>query len=102
MGRVALLLFLVFAALLVLRALRLLLAGFLSARTRPSAPSASIEGEMVRDPVCGTWIDRRLALAARSGEEWVPVCSEECRARATAGPSAPGEKRTDRAGAKGT
>ena len=36
---------------------------------------------MVRDPVCGTWIDRRLALAARNGEEWIPVCSEQCRQR---------------------
>lgn len=44
---------------------------------RPDA----IEGEMVRDPVCGTWIDRQLALAARNGEEWVPVCSEQCRQR---------------------
>ena len=84
MGRIALVLFLVFAALLVLRALRLLLAAFLTARTRPDGHVASIEeGEMVRDPVCGTWVDRRLALAARSGEGWVPVCSEECRARAS-------------------
>jgi hypothetical protein len=102
MGRLALLLFLVFAALLVLRALRLLLAAFISARARPTASSTPIEGEMVRDPVCGTWIDRRLALAARSGEEWVPVCSEECRARAVRGPGAPVEKPGDRAGAKGT
>jgi hypothetical protein len=103
MGRLALLLFLVFAALLVLRALRLLLAAFFSARTRRSDGSpASIEGEMVRDPICGTWIDRRLALAARSGEGWVPVCSEECRARAAAGPNDPGQAREDRARAKGT
>jgi hypothetical protein len=93
MGRIALVLFLVFAALLVLRALRLALAAFFSARSRPVGRSASIEGEMVRDPVCGTWIDRRLALAARSGEEWVPVCSEECRARAAAAPTAPSRTR---------
>jgi hypothetical protein len=99
MGRLALLLFLVFAALLILRALRLLLATFLQARPR-DGPPASIEGEMVRDPICGTWIDRRLALAARSGEEWVPVCSEKCRARAAAGPNDPGQARADRAGAK--
>jgi len=102
MGRLALLLFLVFAALLVLRALRLLLAAFFSARPRPDGSPASIEGEMVRDPICGTWIDRRLALAARSGEEWVPVCSEECRARAAAGPNDPSQARADRARAKGT
>jgi hypothetical protein len=102
MGRIALVLFLVFAALLVLRSLRLLLAAFLSARPRPRGPEASIEGEMVRDPVCGTWIDRRLALAARNGEEWVPVCSEECRARAAAPPGAPDRTRAGQAGTKGT
>jgi hypothetical protein len=82
MSRLALLLFLVFAALLVLRLLRVLIETL--RRGRPNAGSAprGLEGgEMVRDPVCGTWIDRRLALAARRGGEWVPVCSEECRAR---------------------
>lgn len=98
MGRIALVLFLVLAALLVLRALRLWLAATFSARSRPGA---SIEGEMVRDPVCGTWIDRRLAMAARSGEEWVPVCSEECRARAAEPPAAPTRTRAGQAEANG-
>jgi hypothetical protein len=49
--------------------------------TRPPA----LEGEMVRDPVCGTWLDRRLAVAARRGAETVPVCSEDCRRRLEAG-----------------
>ena len=35
--------------------------------------------ELVRDPVCGTWIDRRIALSGSSGGEAVPVCSEKCR-----------------------
>ena len=39
----------------------------------------SVEAELVRDPVCGTWIDRRIALCGRSGGEAVPVCSETCR-----------------------
>jgi hypothetical protein len=38
-----------------------------------------IEAELVRDPVCGTWIDRRIALSGRNGGEAVPVCSERCR-----------------------
>jgi len=38
-----------------------------------------VEADMVRDPVCGTWIDRRIALSGRSGGEAVPVCSEKCR-----------------------
>ena len=101
MGRVVLLLILVLAVLFALRALRLLLAPFLSARPRQGGRAAPIEGEMVRDPVCGTWIDRRLALAARSGEGWVPVCSEECRAKVAAPPSAPATTQAGRAEAKG-
>jgi len=82
MPRVALLLFLVFAALLALRILRVLVQAFLRGRAGGRGAPRTIEGEeMVRDPVCGTWIDRRLALAARKAGEWVPVCSEQCRAR---------------------
>ena len=83
MGRVVLLIFIVLAVLLVFRLLRVL-------ATRLNRPPGSdrhpdaLEGEMVRDPICGTWIDRRLALAARSSGEWVPVCSEQCKARAEA------------------
>ncbi|MDQ6893163.1 MAG: hypothetical protein M3167_10840 [Acidobacteriota bacterium] len=73
MGRVAIFLFLFFAVLLVLRLIRV----FLAPRLRGSRPR--VEGEMVRDPVCGTWVDRRIALAGRKGGEWFPVCSEKCR-----------------------
>jgi hypothetical protein len=81
MLRIAILLFVVFAVLLVLRALKVFAATYFP---RPGAgrPPDAIDGEMVRDPVCGTWVDRRLALAARSSGEWVPVCSEKCRTEA--------------------
>jgi hypothetical protein len=62
----------------VLRALRLFVAGRFP-KPGDGKPPGAIEGEMVRDPICGTWIDRRLALAAKSSGEWIPVCSEECR-----------------------
>jgi len=75
MARVALFLFVLFVFLLALRTLRLFLAG-LASRRRSGPP---VHGEMVRDPVCGTLIDRRLALAGRRGGEWLPVCSEKCR-----------------------
>jgi len=52
-------------------------------RTRPEP--ARLDGEMIRDPVCGTWLDRRLALPARRGAETVSVCSEDCRRRLEAG-----------------
>ncbi len=76
MLRVSLLLLLVFVVLLVLRTLRILSRALFPSVHRGARPA--VEGEMVRDPVCGTWIDRRLALAGRRGAEWIPVCSEEC------------------------
>ena len=75
MGRVAIFVLLFFALLLVLRLLRV----FLAPRLRGPRAGHTVEGEMVRDPVCGTWVDRRLALAGRRGDEWFPVCSEKCR-----------------------
>ena len=81
MLRVALFLFAVLAVLTVLRILRVLTAALFPHSPRRDMRPHAIEGEMVRDPVCGTWIDRRLALAARSGDEWVPVCSDQCRQR---------------------
>ena len=81
MTRVAILLFLVFLVLFALRLLRILIEAFWKGGARRASPPPVLEAEMVRDPVCGTWIDRRLALAARSAGGWVPVCSEACRAR---------------------
>jgi len=81
MARIFLVILLVFVALFALRVLRVIVETFLAGRGKSGSSPAQIEGEMVKDPVCGTWIDRRLALAARSGTEWVPVCSEKCRER---------------------
>ena len=80
MARAVLLLFALFAFLTVLRGLRIFFEAVRrgSAPGRPPAPPAR-EGDMVRDPVCGTWIDRRLALPARRGGEAISVCSENCR-----------------------
>jgi hypothetical protein len=74
--RFALYIALFFLFLGLLRMARLWLeAGRHGRRTTPRP----IEAEMVRDPVCGTWIDRRLALSGRRAGESVPVCSEKCR-----------------------
>ena len=80
MARAVLLLFALFAFLTVLRGLRIFFEAVRrgSAPGRPSPPPAR-EGDMIRDPVCGTWIDRRLALPARRGGETISVCSENCR-----------------------
>jgi YHS domain-containing protein len=82
MARLFLALFVLFLLLTVLRGLRIFLRAFLNDTARPpSGPRASLprEAEMVRDPVCGTWIDRSIALSGRQDGRTVPVCSEECR-----------------------
>jgi len=80
MARLALFLFTLFLLLIVLRGLRIFLAAFL--RPHGAGGGARRDGarvaEMVRDPVCGTWIDRGLALSGRSGGSTVAVCSEKC------------------------
>ena len=87
MGKVVLYLFLLFLFLTVLRGLRIFLAAvFRPQWPRAARPGGTREAEMVRDPVCGTWIDRGLAVLVRRGAETVPVCSDECRRRLEAGP----------------
>jgi hypothetical protein len=79
MARAVLFLALLFAALCVLRALRISLSLWL--RNRGPRPASPREGEMARDPVCGAWFDRRLAVTGRRDGEPVEVCSEGCRRR---------------------
>ena len=75
MARIALVLLLLFFALLALRVLR-----FVIDRARgPGRGSRPALQEMVRDPICGIWIDRRIAISGRRGGQWLPVCSEKCR-----------------------
>jgi hypothetical protein len=73
--RFALALTLVFLILGLLRVARILLSAPRAARR---SSRQAVESEMVRDPVCGTWIDRRLAVSGRRGGEAVAVCSEKC------------------------
>jgi hypothetical protein len=87
MGRLVLYLFLLFLFLTVLRGLRIFLAAvFRPQGPRSARPGGTREAEMVRDPVCGPWIDRGLAVLVRRGVETVPVCSDECRRRLEAAP----------------
>jgi hypothetical protein len=78
MWRVAVFLSLLFFILMMLRALRQLLESFFGP-PGPPPKRGEVAGEMVRDPVCGTWIDRRLALPVDRGSSSVAVCSEKCR-----------------------
>jgi len=78
MIRLFLLLLAVAFFLTVLRGLRIFFRAVFQKPDPRSSAGSIREGEMVRDPVCGRWIDRRLALSSRSGNETVPVCSPEC------------------------
>jgi hypothetical protein len=40
---------------------------------------------MARDPVCGSWFDRRLAVLGQHAGRRIEVCSEECRRALEAG-----------------
>lgn len=80
MLRFAVVLALIFLALLALRMLHVFALSLgRGPASRTGAGGGESEGEMVRDPVCGTWIDRRLALTVLRGDEAVSVCSEKCR-----------------------
>jgi len=81
--RVAILVAAVFLFFGILKVLRLFFAGGSAAKRRRARGAP--EAEMIRDPVCGTWIDRRLAVFGRRGNETVPVCSDGCRRRLEAG-----------------
>jgi hypothetical protein len=86
-ARLVLLVVALFFLLTVLRGFRIFFrAVFPKGVPRPgTARPPALEGEMVRDPVCGTWLDRRLAVAAHRGAETVSVCSDDCRRRLEAG-----------------
>ena len=36
-------------------------------------------GEMVKDPVCGTYVEKDSAITVRNGEQTLSFCSYECR-----------------------
>ena len=36
-------------------------------------------GEMVKDPVCGTYVDKDSAITVRNGDQTIHFCSYECR-----------------------
>ena len=88
MIRLLLFLFALFLFLTVLRGLRIFFAAVFRPQGSPgpARQGGTREAEMVRDPICGTWIDRGIAVLGRKGAEMVPVCSEECRRRLEAAP----------------
>lgn len=87
MARILLFVFVLFLLLTVLRGLRIFFQAVFRSpgAARPAGRGGTLEAEMVRDPVCGTWIDRKLALTARRDDETIWVCSEACLRRLEAG-----------------
>jgi len=64
--------------LLAIRAVGRLLGGVVRGLTPPSAPDKGVQ--MVRDPVCGTFVVPSRALVLTDGSEARFFCSEKCRA----------------------
>lgn len=80
--------FLIFVILFtVVRALLTRLFGWAPAKTRThrkqsrsaSPGMRSISHAVVKDPVCGTYVDQDLALPLHSAEQTLFFCSEKCR-----------------------
>lgn len=46
----------------------------------PATPAGGVSSQkMVKDPICGMYMDPRLALKIEKGQGVVFFCSEECR-----------------------
>ena len=78
------LILLVVLALVIVRALRMLVRGVIvgaggTSSSRPSRQSPGQAVKLSRDPVCGTHVSPRSALSISSGGTTYYFCSEKCR-----------------------
>jgi len=46
---------------------------------RPAGTKHTIEGHMVKDPQCGIYVATDLAITAKSKNQTLHFCSEDCR-----------------------
>ena len=46
---------------------------------RPNTAKRTIEGQMVKDPQCGMYVATDLAVVAKSRNQTLHFCSEDCR-----------------------
>jgi YHS domain-containing protein len=75
---------LAFLAVLVYLALRAALAGLMSgfrAQVRGGAAAHSVRDELVKDPVCETYVPRRTAVARTTGASTYYFCGPGCAAK---------------------
>jgi uncharacterized protein len=69
------------AFLFIIYLVRRLIAGFTksSKRAATGGGDAKAESRMVKDPMCGMYMDSRLAIKVENRSEAVYFCSEECK-----------------------
>ncbi len=46
---------------------------------KASTEKLKADGQLVKDPTCGTYVDPEMAISVRNGEERHFFCSHECR-----------------------
>ncbi len=66
-------------AVLIIRAIWGFVASIVSGASGPKQVRRSRSMPLVRDPVCGTYIQQSRALAVRAGDKTHYFCSEDCR-----------------------
>jgi YHS domain-containing protein len=55
--------------------------GFRPANSPADSPHRTVEGQMARDPVCGTFVSTELSHRLDRGGETLHFCSRDCRER---------------------
>ena len=66
-------------AILIIRAIWGFVASIVSGASGPKQVRRPGSMPLVRDPVCGTYIQQSRALAVRAGDKTHYFCSEDCR-----------------------
>jgi uncharacterized protein len=62
--------------------IRRALSGLMGSRNNPTSKDTDqASNQMVKDPVCGMYMDSRLAVRLESKKEVVYFCSEKCRTK---------------------
>jgi YHS domain-containing protein len=82
----------IFSLVFILWLLRRLLAAVLGGPKpeRPGSETTKSAQKMVKDPVCGMYMDSRLAVRMEDRKEIVYFCSEECKKKYINGSSGAG------------
>ena len=66
-------------AILIIRLIWKFVAGLVAGVREPQSRSAKAGGALVRDPVCGTYVEASRAFSTRTGRTTHYFCSRKCR-----------------------